>query len=412
MCFQEPTIRIAAAGTLLPAMLTLGLAATVSAQIPGDANCDAEIATIDNGEDSTLEGNRFRHVFLRTREYPFYRKFENVFLGVHTVLRVADARRPGERLWTSRRGRENVGAEGHYSLIHDFRGKTTFRGISVDVTADKEFAFFLYDRNDDSNAGWYAHMASKGVFPVLTTTDGAPEFVEVGSLGLANSRFGSRRNVVRRGKSSSLDKELIRALFFVDISTTVAGQQHTATKFCLLDGATLALTNTDALVPAIEQELIRRARKIDAGRTAASTSATPDEKRAAFRRLESADTWVHVTTVPENIEGDFKAGSTVFGNVEITFTRDPLSDDIHYRATPSNWFDFFVNGRLSVGGKYIGQPVEALLGRYWRCCSTKTTALMEQQFRSVRWTNKNNIKVECDSGECEILVKKSHLRLQ
>ena len=107
-----------------------------------------------------------------------------------------------------------------------------------------------------------------------------------------------------------------------------------------------------------------------------------------------------------------RARSTLFGDVEVTFTRDPLSNDIHYRATGRfGWFDFFVNGRLSVGGEAMGLPVTARLGRFSRCCSKHTSELMDQQFRGIEWHGRDNLRVECDSGECVIIVKKK-LRLR
>ena len=132
-------------------MLLLCLAATANLSALDEANCDTEIASIDYGEDSKLKDSRFRYVFASTGEYPYYRKLEDVFIGVETNLHVPNSRRPGERLWTNLYGRKNVGARGHYSLIHEFSGSTMFRGVSVGVTADKEFAFILHVRERDNS---------------------------------------------------------------------------------------------------------------------------------------------------------------------------------------------------------------------------------------------------------------------
>lgn len=118
---------------------------------PEDEDCYAEIASIDFGDWSEkLENNRVRHVFQYIDAYPYYRRVSDVYVGIETVRYFPNSIRPNRSYWRIVDGRKGVGAEGHYSLIQDFRGEANVLGVAVGINVADEFAFFLYDRDSDT----------------------------------------------------------------------------------------------------------------------------------------------------------------------------------------------------------------------------------------------------------------------
>ena len=63
----------------------------------------------------------------------------------------------------------------------------------VGVNVTDEFAFFLYDWDDDTDSGIYAHAAKEGLLDVMTTIGDEAEFVEVGKA--SNWRLGSNTSL-------------------------------------------------------------------------------------------------------------------------------------------------------------------------------------------------------------------------
>ena len=412
-----------------------------------DEDCYKEIASIDyGGWTEDLEENRFRYVFQHISDYPYYRRVEGVFVGVETRRESPQEIRSGFKYWRMVDGRRGVGAEGHYSLVPDLLGSTVVNGHPVDVTADNEFAFFLYDREDDVRNFYYASAAPKGLLDVLTTTEGAPGFIETGELRPWSPRFYRNASTIRSGyqyeertifsnrprrvsvvrygdrewDDNILEEKTFRSLFFIDSVSTVAGVEHEVTKVCRLEYSPLVVTNSVALVPAIERELARRGERMHAARIAkGEVPAAVEESRSAFNRL-APDTFVRVIAVPSDHVGDFEATSDLFGDVRITFTQDPYSDQIYYTAEKkfvyyvlreTGLYNFFVRGRLSVGGRDLGVPVIGYLGRFRRCCSEDTKSLKNQSFE-MRWTPQDGLRVKCGSGKCEIFAQKKELRLR
>ena len=146
-----------------------------------DGDCSVEVASIDYGDWSEkLENNRFRHVFQYIDEYPYFRRVGNVYVGIETERYFPGSIRPNRSYWRNVDGRRGVGAAGHYSLIQDFRGEANVWGAAVGVNVTDEFAFFLYDRDGDTDSGYYAHAAKEGLLDVMTTIGDETEFVEVG----------------------------------------------------------------------------------------------------------------------------------------------------------------------------------------------------------------------------------------
>ena len=90
-----------------------------------------------------------------------------------------------------------------------------------------------------------------------------------------------------------------------------------------------------SLIPAVEEELSRRGDRLHAARMVnGEAPATREERRVAFGRL-APDTFVRVVGVPEGHAGDFRAVDDLFGDVAVTFTRDPYSNDIYWRRPRS-----------------------------------------------------------------------------
>ncbi len=398
---------------------------------PGDEDCYAEIASIDFGDWSEkLENNRFRHVFQYIDAYPYYRRVSDVYVGIETDRYFPNSIRPNQPYWRIVNGRKGVGAEGHYSLIQDFRGEANVQGVAVGIHAADEFAFFLYDRDSDTNASHYAHGARQGLLDVMTTVGNEAVFIDVEKAG--NWRIGTNTKL-RAWSSRFLDADgewnegvysnkLFRTLYFINSQVTVAGVEREVNKICRLAWSPVAVTNSDKLVPAIEAELARRADRIHALRIVNNeVPASRTEWRAAFNSSRP-ETFIRLLTVPRNHSGDIGV-STEVGEIAITFTRDPYSDQIYYRPEKvwrmdgaqhnSGLYHFYIQGRLSVDGRDLGWIIDAFIGTYLWCCDENTYNLKHQKF-GMQWRNvdRDEYRMRCGSEECEIYIKKQSLGLR
>lgn len=399
--------------------------------VPGDEDCFAEIASIDFGDWSEkLENNRFRHVFQYIDAYPYYRRVSDVYVGIETDRYFPNSTRPNRSYWSFVNGRKGVGAEGNYSLIQDFRGEANVLGVAVGINAADEFAFFLYDRDSDTNASHYAHGAREGLLDVMTTVGNEAVFIDVEKAG--NWRIGSNTKL-RAWSSRFLDSagewnegvysnKLFRTLYFINSQVTVAGVERKVNKICRLAWSPVAVTNSDKLVPAIEAELARRADRIHALRIVNNeVPASRAEWRAAFNSLRP-ETFIHLLTVSRNHSGDIGV-STEVGEITITFTRDPYSDQIYYQPEKvwrldgaqhnSGLYHFYIQGRLSVDGRDLGWIIDAKIGTYWRCCDENTHNLKHQKF-GMQWrdVDRDDYRMRCGSEECEVYIRKQSLRLR
>lgn len=398
---------------------------------PGDEDCYPEIASIDFGDSSEkLENNRFRHVFQYIEAYPYYRRFSDVYVGIETVRYFPNSIRPNRNYWSIVDGRKGVGAEGHYSLIQDFRGEANVQGVAVVINVADEYAFFFFDRDSDTNASHYAQGAKEGLLDVMTTIEDKAEFINVEKA--SSWRIGTNTKL-RAWSSRFLDSDgdwnegiysnkLFRTLYFINSQVTVAGVEREVNKICRLAWSPVAVTNSDKLVPAIEEELARRADRIHALRIVNNeVPASRAEWRSAFNSLRP-ETFIHVLTVPRSHSGDFGV-STEVGEIAITFTRDPYSDQIHYRPEKvwrsdgaqhdSGLYHFDIQGRLSVDGRDLGWIIDARIGTYLRCCDENTYNLKHQKF-GMQWRNvdRDDYRMRCGSEECEVFIRKGILRLR
>ena len=401
---------------------------------PGDAaqvdeDCYVEIASIDFGDGSgKLENNRFRHVFQYIDTYPYYRRVSDVYVGIETVRYFPNSTRPNRSYWSIVDGRKGVGAEGHFSLIQDFRGEANVLGVAVGINVADEFAFFLYDRNSDTNAGHYAHGARDGLLGVMTTIENKAEFINVEKA--SSWRIGSNTRL-RAWSSRFVDSDgdwnegiysnkLFRTLYFINSQVTVAGVEREVNKICRLAWSPVVVTNSDKLVPAIEEELARRADRIHALRIVNNeVPSSRAEWRSSFDSLRP-ETFIHVLTVPRSHSGDIGV-STEVGEIAITFTRDPYSDQIYYRPEKvwrldgaqhnSGLYHFYIQGRLTVDGRDLGWIIDAMIGTYWRCCDENTYNLKHQKFK-MQWKNvdRDEFRMRCGSDACEVYIRKRSLR--
>lgn len=397
----------------------------------GDGDCFEEVASIDFGHWSeNLENNRISYVFQHTEEYPYYRRILDAFVGIETKRYFPESIRPNRSYWRNVDGRKGVGAKGHYSLIQDFRGQANVLGVGVDINLADEFAFFLYDKDEYTDRTHYAHAAKGGLISVMTTIGDDAEFIEVGKS--SNWRIGSNTRL-RLWSSRFLDSEgewnegiyhnkFFRTLFIRKERVEVAGVERQVAKICRLKWSPVALTNSEDLVPAIEEELARRADRIHALRIVQNeVPATREEWRAAFLRL-SPETFIRVLTVPKGHSGDYSK-STEVGEIAVTFTRDPYSDQIWYSPEKvyrsdgakhdTGLYHFYIGGRLSVDGRDLGWIITAGLGTYRRCCSENTPRLKNQEF-AMQWRNvdRDEYRMTCGDDACNVYIKKEILRLR
>lgn len=398
---------------------------------PSDDDCYQEVASIDYGDSSeNLENNRIRYVFQHMDEYPYYRRVDNAFLGIETERYFPGSIVPNRNYWRIMDGRKGIGAKGHYSLIQDIRGEANVLGVAVVVNVGDEYAFFFYDRNSHTDLTYYAHAAKGGHLGVMTTMGDKAEFIDVGratswrlgsqtTLRLWSSRFQDREGDWTDG---IYNNKFFRTLFILRDKVEVAGVERRVTKICRLKWSPVALTNSEKLIPAIEEELARRADRVHALRIV--NNKVPSEReewRSAFLSL-SPETFIHVLTVPKGHSGDFSK-STEVGEIAVTFTRDPYSDQIRYEPEKvwrsdgaqhnTGFYRFFVQGRLSVDGRDLGWIMDANIGTYWRCCSEDTRRLRDQEF-AMHWKNveRDDFRMICGDDACNVYIRKGVLRLR
>lgn len=396
-----------------------------------DEDCFQEVASIDYGDWSeNLENNQIRYVFQHMDEYPYYRRVDNAFLGIETKRYFPGSIVPNRSYWRIVDGRKGVGAKGHYSLIQDIRGEANVLGVGVDINVGDEFAFFFYDRNSYTDRTHYAQAAKGGGLGVMTTLGDKADFIDVGRatswrLGSHTKlRLWSSRFLDREGEWSDgiYNNKFFRTLFIRRDKVEVAGVERQLTKICRLKWSPLAVTNSEKLVPAIEEELMRRADRVHALRIVNNKApAEREEWRSAFLSL-SPETFIHVLTLPKGHSGDFSR-STEVGEIAVTFTRDPYSDQIRYEPEKvwrldgsqdnSGLYRFFVQGRLSVEGRDLGWIMEAGIGTYWRCCSDDTRRLRDQEF-AMYWKNveRDDFRMICGDDACNVYIRKEVLRLR
>ena len=398
---------------------------------PGDGDCYEEVASIDYGDWSDkLENNQIRHVFQHVEEYPYYRRVSGAFVGIGTQRYYPNSIVPNRSYWRIMDGRKGVGAKGHYSLIQDFRGQANVLGVAVDINVADEFAIFFYDRDSHTDRTHYAHAAKEGLLGVMTTMGDKAEFIDVGKS--PNWRLGSNTKL-RVWSSRFLDREgewderlyhnkAFRTLFIRREKVEVAGVERRLTKICRLEWAPVAVTNSDKLVPAVEDELARRADRIHALRMVNNeVPADREEWRSAFLSL-NPETFIHVLTLPKDHSGDFSK-STEIGEIAVTFTRDPNSDQIYYKPEKvyrsdgaqhnTGYYRFFVQGRLSVDGQDLGWIMDANMGTYYRCCSENTPRLRNQEF-TMLWKDieRDEFRMRCGDDACNVYIKKAVLKLR
>lgn len=235
------------------------------------SNCYAEVASVDySGWSDNLAANRFKHVFQDTDEYPYFKDVGPAFVGIRTARYWPDGIVLDFSYWNNLDGRKGVGAEGHYSLIEDIRGKATFSGVSLSINVHDEFAFFLYDRTVEHRANYYAHVAEEGLLDVMTTTPNGADFIDVvkshdrhisGALRLWSARFQYYEDHMGRHfewNDRIYEEKPFRTIFFVNSSVKVGGVEHKQRKICRHGYSPLVVTNSDRLLPAIEKELRKR----------------------------------------------------------------------------------------------------------------------------------------------------------
>ena len=330
-------------------------------------------------------------------------------------------------------GRKGIGAEGHYSLILDFRGHALVQGTSVEIAKVDEFAFFLYDRNNEANTGsrfdrYFAHAAKDGLLDVMTTIGKEAVFIDVErapfkpttgrytALRAWNSRFRKRigwQQKVYRNK-------FFRTLYFVNSQVTVAGVERGVTKICRLEYSPLVVTNSDILVPAIETELARRADLIHAWRNYNYEIPT---SRAAWRSAYESlnkEAFIPVMTVPKRHVGDFSVRTEV-GEIAITFTRDPRHRHVD-RSGPlekshpaySDRYVFYVSGHLSVNGVDWGRIMRARVGVGTGLNDTIINRLKRQDFIEMEWksTDEGSYRFLCGPEACTLFIKKGRTRIR
>ena len=294
-----------------------------------DEDCFQELASVDYGHSSeSFDSNRFRYVFQHVDEYPYYRIVEDVFVGIKTEKRELDSIVPNRYYWRFVQGRSGVGAKDNYSLFHDIRGETDVQGIPVQINVGGDFAFFLYPRSATDGRTYLAQGAKRGDFSVLATVGDGMEFIATRRSGqwrlgddtvlrLYSSRF-SHCDVWCDGEYGG---KYLRTIFQLDHAVTVGGKTYQNSKLCRLQYYPLVVTNSTALLAAVEAELTARADRIHAARIVNGlVPASADEWKAAFERVDPT-VLVKVAAMPRDHRGDYSV-ATKFGTVSVKFTRD------------------------------------------------------------------------------------------
>ena len=398
----------------------IGAHATAAAL--SDEDCFRELASVDYGHSSeSLENNRFRHVFQHIDEFPYYRIVEGVFVGIKTDRGEPRARVPNRNYWSYVQGRSGVGASDNYSLFHDIRGETDVQGVPVQIDVGGDFAFFLYPGSANDATTFPAQAARTGGFRVLATMGDGVEFLPTRASG----RWRLGDNTVLRLYSSRFsqcdiwcdgqyDGKYLRTVFMLHHAVTVGGETYRKDKICRLRYYPLVVTNSTALLAAVETELAARADRIHTTRIVnGRVRASADQWKAAFARVDPA-VLVKVATMPRDHRGDF-AVDTAFGTVAIRFTRDLSedNDDIRttafYRGSYRYWRHAIV-GRLVVAGQDLGAVTEVKLGEINHGRALRRRVL-DQNFRSVGAMERNdNGELRCHEDGCDIVVRRRLLR--
>ena len=389
----------------------------------GNGDCFRELASIDYGHSSEgLENNRFRYVFQRVDQYPYYRVVEGVFIGIRTPGTSPGSIVPNRNYWSFVQGREGVGAEENFSLFHDIRGVADVNGVPVEINAGGDFAFFMYPRSATDDTTYHASAAHGGSFSVLATMDNGAEFISTRKSG--NWRLGE--NTVLRLYSSRFSQcdvwcdgeyegKYLRTVFMVENTVTVGGRTHRRDKICRLPFYPLVVTNSTTLLPAVHEELAVRADRIHAARIVnGHEPASSDEWSAAFERVDPS-VLVKVAKMPRDHRGDFSTDSP-FGTVSIRFTRDfsEDNDDLRsgafYRGNYRYWTHSIV-GRLLVDDRDLGPVTVVDLGEINRGSNLRAVVL-DQKFRTVGSSYRNdNGGLQCGDNACDVVVQRQLLRL-
>ncbi len=387
-----------------------------------DEDCFQELASVDYGHSSeSFDSNRFRYVFQHVDEYPYYRIIEDVFVGIKTEKRELDSIVPNRYYWRFVQGRSGVGAKDNYSLFHDIRGETDVQGIPVQINVGGDFAFFLYPRSATDGRTYLAQGAKRGDFSVLATVGDGMEFIATRRSGqwrlgddtvlrLYSSRF-SHCDVWCDGEYGG---KYLRTIFQLDHAVTVGGKTYQNSKLCRLQYYPLVVTNSTALLAAVEAELTARADRIHAARIVNGlVPASADEWKAAFERVDPS-VLVKVAAMPRDHRGDYSV-ATKFGTVSVKFTRD-LSEDnddlrssSFYRGSYRFW-RHSIDGRLVVDGRDLGVVTEVDLGEINHGQALRKRVL-DQKFRSFGAKVRNdNGGLQCTNDGCDIVVRRNLLR--
>ena len=333
----------------------------------------------------------FRHIWGHSAEHPYFRYLGGGFIGVRGTAS-GDSER--DTKW------RNAGGDSHGFSVLDLRYWGTFgRGVSVGFDSQSQIAFLFYPRRPEkkhfTTFSPIPRLLARDLdkMPAATTVEGKIGYIEKGGASAYVS--GTRRHQrsaarLLKIRARTFPKNAFRTLHRKQRRLQVGGKTVTETILCRYGFWPLAATNHDKFKPFIERELIKWVNK------------------------PSGDSLVHVVAIPKSHVGDFRK-STQFGEVRISFTKDPYSKDIYY-TEKKEWsrdgsrygtgiYAFYIKGRLHVRGRYLGIPVDAYMGTYRRCCSKDTKSLKYQKF-NMRWKNVStkNYRIECDSSVCKLFV--------
>ncbi len=393
----------------------------------GDESCFREYATVDysditgRGKSAGLEHNIFRHVFVSTEDYPYFRHERNAFIGIESwpaTKSVYD-----DFGWYRTEGRAGIG-KGHFSLIENFIGEIKERmhgfnyvalaGVKVDINRDN-FAFFLYPR-DGTSAVYYAHALPNSNAEIATMVDDEEIFIKRHfypfhakwmSISDPPGTSGTAHDRIQRWFS----KKIITAFRFDEKSTRIAGVTKTARRLCGMEGRVLVATGSDYLVPMIERQLKIRAAAISAEDKLGQSEPSADEFRALFNSLPDG-AWVPILSIPPaHKQGDYEYFND-FGKVEVRFARDPYDTfavGVHevYSSNLGTWDNYYasVEGTIWINGQRVEKtagcirastPVNSQIGQY----------VKRQQYTGVSIEESDTCRARCSDEFCEVLVRK------
>ena len=260
---------------------------------------------------------------------------------------------------------------------------------------------------------------------MLTFVDGESDFIDQDQRHVNLSRGSSRGYLYFRNNrlafsggpsalshcaayndfDSNYGNRYLRSIDVLTNRVQIAGVEHTQRKICRRKGIPLALTNSDALRPVLEEKLALWADRVSPAHLAYK-AAEEEAKREELRTR-----WAKVTEFRDTHRGNFRESGK--NDVRIEFRNLNKSS-----VTSGVWAD----GLLIINGVDLGKIRGSLVGRVsglfgkdkkWAEVQRK---FEEGDFLTVDWRGTSTVYIrednrylECDTRTCYVYVRANRL---